>query len=222
MGHSLNKRLIILIVALLISGAFLRWNSIASHVHQPDRPTLSKALNHIPGWEKNAAVKLETKFINTLKLDDFINIRLKNNNMQVSLYIGQYLSPEKVGAAHDPLTCLPGQGWKVTDRRSGEMSVPVNNKSYSVSYETMVAELSNEKQLFLYWFQAFDATYVNTLWQKIAVFRNVLLGRSQDSAFVRLSTPFNDQTRAEAEAALLKFVKDFYPVYLTYLQTRAE
>ncbi|MDY6824168.1 MAG: EpsI family protein [Thermodesulfobacteriota bacterium] len=208
-------------MVLFASCAFLQWRSPAPGACQTEKQPLAKVLNHIPGWKNDSAVTFETNLINALKLDDYINIRYSNTNTQVSLYIGQYLSPEKVGAAHNPLVCLPGQGWKVSGRDAGEISVPFNNKTYPVSYNTMVAELGDVKQLFLYWFQASDATYANTLGQKVSVFWNILLGRSPDSALVRLSTPLNGQSRAEAKAALLKFAADFYPVYLTYIQSPA-
>jgi len=220
MGNAINRRLILLIVVLFATGAFLHLEHLnESRTDSTKWPDLNKQLSNIPNWQRESAGRIDPMFVRSLKLDDFVNVGFKNDQSELFLYIGQYLSSKKVGAAHDPLVCFPGQGWKVGKRSSGEISVPVKKNDYTISYATMVAEKGDEKQLILYWFQAFESAYSNTFWQKIAVYWNTLAGQSQISAFVRVSMPLKNQSSATAKNSLLKFVKDFYPLYLNYMQS---
>ena len=136
--------------------------------------------------------------------------------MTISLYIGYYLTTEKIGAAHDPLVCFPGQGWVLSNKASS--TLPLTGAiSESIQYSSMQAERSGQKEILLYWFQAYDKALATTQSQKIVSFWGKIRGKGEDSAFVRLSCSAHENDAASCEEGLKLFARDLYPVFLKYI-----
>ena len=219
MGYVFTCRLIVLAVLLAACGALVHLGSFDSPSASPEAAeVLDRYLSDIPDWHRKGGTELAPKVVKELKLDDYVNSGYANGSEEVFLYIGQYYSSEKVGAAHDPLVCFPGQGWKISSRSSGKIQVPGTAGNRSVSYSTMIAEMGDRRQLLLYWFQSFDKAHSNTLLQKLSSFKNTLLGRGQNNAFVRISTSLEKKDPSEAKDLIVEFVRDFYPLYLEYIK----
>ena len=178
---------------------------------------LSSALSQIDNWQLIGKVALLPAVAESLQLDDYLYQNYRNGNQEVSLYIGYYLTTGKVGVAHDPLVCLPGQGWLVKHRDHGKLSL-ADGSGHSISYATMVVERNGQKELFLYWFQAYDKAVAGTFSQKITSLTNRLQGLGQDNAFVRLSCTMNNETEQQCRQILTGFIRDFYPLFLQYIQ----
>ena len=218
MGYSLSSRLIILIVLLGACGLIVHLKPFkASPSFFKASKDLGNHLSSFPNWRKNKSIELSSTVEEVLKLDDYINAEYTNKTGDVFLYIGQYHSSQKVGAAHDPLVCFPGQGWKVSQRETGEIEISINSQNHIISYSAMIAEIGDKRQLLLYWFQAYDKAFASTLPQKLYSFYNTLLNHGQGNAFVRLSTSFENESIKEAKNLLISFTRDFYPVYLHYV-----
>ncbi len=178
--------------------------------------TLHNAISNIPGWTKVHDILLGDALVSELELDDYLNAVFIDRSCSVSLYIGYYYTAKKVGAAHDPLVCFPGQGWKVTDRHQGEVEIntlPGTRLSYSV----MTGQLGSQKDLILYWFQAHDKTSSGTLGQKLYLLWKRMKGEGENNAFVRITVPFGKADPEGIEAVALDFVKEFYPVFLAFV-----
>ena len=76
---------------------------------------------------------LGPKIVKALELDDYANQSYSDGKDTISLYIGYYFTAKKVGAAHDPLVCFPGQGWVVSDTQKDKIVLnpkPGNSVSY--------------------------------------------------------------------------------------------
>jgi EpsI family protein len=141
----------------------------------------------------------------------------RNSDSAVALYIGYYFSSKKVGAAHDPLVCFPGQGWAVGNRDKGELTLGPQLDG-PISYSRMVAERLSHKELIVYWFQSYDEATADTLSQKVSLFWKKLSQNRGDNAFVRISMTLGDRTVEEGMEVIGKFIKAFYPVFLKYVQ----
>jgi EpsI family protein len=178
---------------------------------------LSRALSNIKGWTQGEAVPLSPQIVEALELDDYVNQSYFNGQERVFLYIGYYFTTKKVGAAHDPLVCFPGQGWVVSDRQKGELSLN-RNPTASISYTTMIVQRGEERQLILYWFQSYDQASADTFSQKVASLWKKLRHQGQDNAFVRISTPVADRLLSESRQTALSFVRTFYPGFLDYVK----
>ena len=110
-----------------------------------------------------------------------------------------------------------GQGWVLLDIKKGELNLNPEPGD-AISYSTMIAQRSTEKQLIIYWFQSFDKTKSNTLSQKIASLWKKISEHGEDNAFVRVSIPIKTQSENEAYITGTNFIKAFYPVFLEYIK----
>jgi len=220
---SLNKalttlkpyKLIILILCFVLT-SFLIYRTPTSKGVNKQMP-LSQALIDITGWTMSGYMPLNPKIVEALKLDDYVNKYYSDGNITISLYIGYYFTTKKVGAAHDPLVCFPGQGWVVSDTQKNK--IVLNPKTrYSVSYSSMVAQLGLQKELIVYWFQSYDKTNSDTFSQKITSLYQKIFHHREDNAFVRISVPFGEKSLAECRKAIFEFIQSFYPVFLDYIK----
>ena len=215
MGQISRKKIVILIVCLLITG-------IVSSLHtdstiEKKKTPLTKALTDITGWHYNGFNSLDTKIVEALYLDDYVNQSYTKNGQTVFLYIGYYLTKKKVGAAHDPMVCFPGQGWLLKDKKKNKLVLNPKNDE-KISYSSMVAERSGEKELVVYWFQSYDKTNPDTFSQKITLLWNKLSNKGEDNAFVRITMRIGEKSAPECEETINKFIKAFYPVFLQYVE----
>lgn len=217
MGQVSLKRVIFLIICFLSTGLLLTL--------QPEsRPSVKKqnlnsALQNINNWVPvGGNIPLSPEIVSALELDDYVSQSYSNKKDVVSLYIGFYLSGKKVGAAHDPLVCFPGQGWVLSDTTSGKFPIESELKSV-INFSTMLATRGQEKTFLLYWFQAFDETNPDTVSQKISLLKSRLLGKGEDNAFVRFSMSLGDRTPEECQKIISAFIQDFYPVFIEYIHS---
>lgn len=208
-----NLKSIIVLVALFSLSALLIHARSEPLIAKKSMP-LSSALERIPGWLHVAPMALDEKVVRSLNLDDYISAIYTNGVDQVSLYIGYYLSSDKVGAAHDPLVCFPGQGWSISNQRS--VSIPLVD-FHDVNATMLVAELGQNRDLVLYWFQAYDSTNPGTFRQKLVLLWKKLMGQGQDNAFIRVTSSLDEGSLSNQKETLMDFVSSFYPELMRYV-----
>ncbi len=180
--------------------------------------SLVEALVEIDGWKAGRNFPLDKGVVESLALDDYLNRVYSKGSDSVSLYIGYYLTSGKVGAAHDPLVCFPGQGWGVSDRNRGIINI--NEAAHvAVSYSVMkVSRGQEDNQIILYWFQAYQAANANTLLQKITTMMQKFTDAKEDNAFVRLTCSLDDKSESECIETMQDFTRAFYPAFLEYIR----
>lgn len=209
-------KIVVLVLCLALTGVLLYFQP-AGNVFNP-KSRVEQVLSQIKNWQKVSVSPLDPMVVEELKLDDYVFQTYAQRNCKVDLYIGYYYSPVKVGAAHDPLVCFPGQGWEVSGKQQKSLQLS-NGISNTIKYSLFLAEKKDEKVLVVYWFQAGDKTAPDTFLQKILLLKNKLLNKSQNNAFVRISTPVNEGTLQEGEQRLQEFMKDFYPIFESYIKS---
>jgi EpsI family protein len=209
------RKVIILIICFTLTSILIYWQPSSKAV--PKKILLSQALSDIKGWTLDGKTPLDPRIVKSLKLDDYVNQTYANGNKTVSLYIGYYLTTKKVGAAHSPLVCYPGQGWVLSNIKKGELSLNPEPDE-TIFYSTMIAQRSKEKVLIIYWFQSFDKTNPDTLSQKIASLWRKISVHGEDNAFVRVSVPIKTKSKQGAFITGSNFIKAFYPVFLNYIK----
>jgi EpsI family protein len=213
LGKILRKKAYLIIGCLVLTAAMVALASPGDPL--PKAQPLQNALSNIDGWQLARNFPLDAEVTGELKLDDYVNMRFTKQDREVLLYIGYYNTAAKVGAAHDPMVCFPGQGWTVS--RTG-VKPDVNLDSRAFPHSTMVVRRGTYEELIVYWFQAYDQRYPDTFTQKLATVWNRIRGRGADSAFVRFSTPLNDRSLEESYGVIMGFIHDFYPVFLAYVK----
>jgi EpsI family protein len=215
MGHIQTKKLILLTILLLVVTILIyaqpKQRAKSKGVH------LSKGITEIAGWRFVEHIPLDPKVIDTLDLDDYVNMKFSNGKDIISLYIGYYFTARKIGAAHDPMVCFPGQGWKVSSIRKKELILQ-NVAHGKLQYASMIVEKNQRKEYIIYWFQSYNKSNSSTLFQKIAAYKNRIQHKGEDNAFVRINTSSSDIPEERAESIALQFIQAFYPVFLKYVQ----
>lgn len=209
------RKLIILIICLILTSVLIYQSPTSTAVKK--QVSLRQAFQNINGWSTSGHSPMDTKIVEALELDDYISQNFSNGNNTISLYIGYYLTTQKVGAAHSPLVCFPGQGWVLSDIKKGNIKLNPG-RGESISYSVMTAERGLQKELIIYWFQSYNTTNPDTLSQKISSLYHKIRHHREDNAFVRISTPVQDKPLAECRETILDFIRSFYPVFLNYIK----
>jgi EpsI family protein len=181
------------------------------------KASLKPSLANIKGWEKAEFIQLSPKIVKFLELDTYTNQSYSNGKETIHLYIGYYFTSKKVGAAHDPMVCFPGQGWALSAKNTGEIVLDSPTKT-TISYSSMTAQLGQRRELVVYWFQSYDQANNDTFSQKITTLWKKLRLNKEDNAFVRISTTIGDKSLPEAYETINDFIRAFYPVFLDYVK----
>jgi EpsI family protein len=215
MGKISLRNIIITIICFAVSTMLVYWKpeSQAAHKKMP----LSQAVFKLESWRASNFSKLEGNIIDLLELDDYTNRGYFKGNDQIFLYIGYYLKTKKIGSAHDPLVCFPGQGWKLSQRSDGKIIIDPQEQ-LTVEYSSMVAELGERREYILYWFQSYNRTSGDTFSQKINSLWGKIIGGGEDNAFVRITMPLEGKSLTKANETVINFVREFYPVFLDYVK----
>lgn len=216
MGPTLYRKIIVLALLFALTSFFI-YRAPASTAVKKSKP-LSQALLDIEGWNSNGVMPLEKEIVAALELNEYGNQSYSNGRETIFLYIGYYFSKKKLGAAHDPLVCFPGQGWVASEIKEGSLTMPPEVNG-SVSYSTMTAERGLKKEFILYWYQSYDRTASNTFYQKIISLKQRILREREDNAFVRISIALENRSVDECREIIFNFIKSFYPVFLSYVKS---
>jgi EpsI family protein len=211
MGQISRKKLIVLVVCLLItSGVIYRDPSIRREANQEG---LSQALSGIPGWKLVRSEHLDREVLQALEVDEYVSARYSNGGADVALYVGYYKTMGKLGSAHSPLVCFPGQGWVLSSKMENVLTID----GRLVSLTKMVTEKGQNRAAVIYWFQANKRTSHGTFWQKIYAFWSKILDSREENAFVRVSVSLHNKSTEEAFYEGIEFVKAFYPCFFKYI-----
>ena len=201
-----------LIICLVFTSVLVYWEPDSKAAKK--QCTLAQALANLSGWRSEGLVELDGAIVGSLDLDDYVNHNFSNGSETVSLYIGYYLTSKKVGAAHSPLVCFPGQGWVLSDAENKSLKIGEEK----INYSKMIASIGSRKELLIYWFQAFDRTSPGTFFQKLNTLWSKFHSGRTDNAFVRVTVPIQDISIDEAYKSGVKFIEDFYPLFLNYVK----
>lgn len=216
MGSLRWGRVLVSTVLLVLAGLAVLFRQEAAP--RPVAVSLSSALTSFGDWQTIGDIPLDEGVRSELKLDDYLFRRFSDGRATLVLYVGYYYSKAKVGAAHDPLVCFPGQGWVLSDKKTITSQAQLPEGVGTPAFTAMKAERNEDKELLLYWFQADAQATASTLMQKLHLLRAKILGQGQHNAFVRVSINVRDANMTDGQEALNKFVSDFYPVFLGYVQ----
>jgi EpsI family protein len=212
LGFISKSKIIIIVTCFIIASFFIYWEP-DSKIAKKDK-SLVDALADIEGWKKSGLIQIDTRIVDVLNLDDYVNNHFSNGNAIVSLYIGYYRTSKKVAAAHSPLVCFPGQGWDLSDFE--EKSLKVGN--HMINLMRIIASTPQRKELLIYWFQAYEKTSSGTFYQKINTLLSKFIDGREDNAFVRVTVPIKNMDVDQAYKIGIDFIKAFYPRFLEHVK----
>lgn len=177
--------------------------------------TLRDVLSHIDGWTIRQHIGLDPEIASNLGVDDFLHAQFANETAFVTLYVGYYASMEKVGMAHDPLVCFPGQGWLILHSRKGVIAID-STDVHPIRYSSFVVSNGRQQEWVIYWFQSYDRALPGPFLQKVASLWHKVLRKGEGSALVRISIPI-DSGQDMAKQTVLEFIQSFYPALVAYM-----
>jgi EpsI family protein len=164
-------------------------------------------------WRMSSEWTFSANVLNVLKAADYISRQYTDAaDNRVTLYVGYHSGGEDSGGIHSPKHCLPGSGWYEVSSQRGTLEL----QGQRLKLVRSIYQKGGDKELFLYWFQVKGKSLSDEYSLKLAEITNSLLYRRADSAFIRISVPFEtDQEKAVALGE--RFVKDFYPLLQEFL-----
>lgn len=179
----------------------------------PDKQFNVQQFDVLGEWVLTVRVPFSPRIVQALELDDYANLVYSKNDNNITLYVGYYNSLKKVGAAHSPLVCVPGQGWAITSTESVEIAIG----NQHINAHVIEAEMNEQKKLIVYWYQAYDKTFSGTLLQKMYTFFAKSVHGRESNAFVQITTNINDGTVSEKLLLTKDFLSYFYPQFLNFM-----
>lgn len=174
----------------------------------PDRLVFDAFPEQIGQWQGRMD-RLESIYIDALKLDDHIIADFSNGAGElVNFYVAYYGSQRKGASAHSPKSCLPGGGWEMT--QFGQRTLDgVRVVGQPLRVNRTVIQLGDSRQLVYYWFQQRGRVITNEYLVKWYLFWDALTRNRTDGALVRLVARVGPgQDVAEVDRLLAGFVRD--------------
>ncbi|MCC6347519.1 MAG: EpsI family protein [Nitrospirales bacterium] len=188
-----------------------------TRLHSDTAVPMKRAFHEFPlkrqGWTAVSHSLFSEEVLKVLRPTDYLAREYAGQDgSRVSLYIGYHDGGRGGGGIHSPRHCLPGSGWYRLEER--ELVLEAGGKSLRVV--SAVYQKGEGKERFLYWYQVKGRSITDEYALKGWEVLNSLLYRRRDSAFVRVSLPF-DADGERALSAALRFVRDFHPVIDEFL-----
>ena len=169
----------------------------------PQRSNFVEFPVQIDPW-KGRVGKLETIYLDALKLSDYALVDYSNPDGDVvNFYSAYYESQRKGQSAHSPKSCLPGGGW-VMEQFGPHAVVGVSIAGSPLTVNRVVIAQGESRQLVYYWFQQRGRLITNEYLVKWYVFWDGLTKNRADGALVRLVTPLRQGDDLEHADALMR------------------
>ncbi len=171
----------------------------------PSRAEFSGFPLQLGEWQ-GSDERMEQIYIDVLKFDDYIMANFDNGaGKAINFYVAYYGSQRKGESAHSPRSCLPGDGWKMTNLTSKTIE-GVDVEGVPLKVNRVEIQKGDYRQLVYYWFQQRGRVITNEYLVKWYLFWDALTRNRTDGALVRLTTlVMPDEDMAEAEERLNSF-----------------
>jgi EpsI family protein len=205
-----SSRFIVVYVLIMIAGLYI-------NVHSDITVPMNKSFREFPlnlhGWKMESESIISDEVLKKLRPTDYVvRTYLKPGQIPVYLYIGFHSGGKGSGPIHSPKHCLPGAGW--LKLKEDKVGIDVNSKRLNIV--KAIFQKGESKELFLYWYYVRGRTLTSEYALKLAEISNSIVQRRRDSAFIRVSIPFeSDEKQAFSSGAA--FIKDVYPVIEEFL-----
>lgn len=162
---------------------------------------------------------LAKHYLDALKLTDYaiINYVKPQTGESVNFYSAYYQSQRKGASIHSPKSCIPGDGWQITQFGQARLeNVVVNGKALKVN--RAVIEKGDSRQLVYYWFDQRGRDITDEFMVKWYLFYDSIAMNRTDGALVRLVTNLGKfEDTASADKRLQEFMQDLVPQLPAYL-----
>jgi exosortase D (VPLPA-CTERM-specific) len=179
---------------------------------RPEHPPFAHFPLQLDQWHGRSE-SLEPAILDSLNLSDYwlADYRHAEEKTPVNLYLAYYASQRVGSAAHSPADCIPGGGWRITDKSDKILA-------NGMKITALTIQRGEAKQLVYYWFSARGRVLTESTHAKWYMMVDALTLRRTDGALVRLVTPLAAQdTRQQAEKRLEDFLSTALPAIDTFI-----
>jgi len=201
------------IIVYVLLGIVALYTNLHSDITVPTKKSLSGFPINNQGWRMLSQAEFNEEVLNVLKPTEYLSRQyVSQDGNKVNLYIGYHGGGKDSGGIHSPKHCLPGSGWyevSIIQRQfvTGEKKISLAQAVY---------QKGESREIFLYWFQVRGTSIADEFSLKFYEIFNSLLYRRRDSAFIRISVPFEaDENRAKMAGE--QFIRDFDVVIQQFL-----
>jgi len=183
----------------------------------PDRISFDSFPSSIEDW-KGADDIIEKKYLDVLKLDDYILANYTRSDGETANFYSAYYRSQRGGAsAHSPRSCIPGGGWQIKDFKTTQID-EVEFRGKPLSVNRLLIKKGDNGQLVYYWFQQRGRIITNEYLVKFYLFWDALTINRTDGALVRLTTTIQPgEDVAKADKRLTEFARLIKPALSQYI-----
>jgi len=203
----------VMIVIVLISSEMYKQKQLII----PERESFVSFPLKIDNW-KGVRSTIERKYLDILKLDDYIVADYLNEDSGVvNFYSAYYAKQEADSSPHSPSACIPGGGWRVKSHtivRIDDLFI----EGVPLKVNRLVISRGEYKQVVYYWLQQRGRVITGEYYAKWYLFRDSIELHRTDGALVRLTTmlsPGEDDKLADKR--LISFARSAVPYLPKYL-----
>lgn len=170
--------------------------------------------NRVLNWIADEVV-YDKEALSSLSPDKIIYKTYKrdenNEYPPITLFLACYNTLEKADLSHSPIVCFTGQGWEIENTKKLEISLN-QSKAQKIRVNAMIQKKLDTNMITLFWYQSANRAFNNRGIQKVSLFFNKILGKSDNNAFVRITVTIPEEMPIEETTSyLLSFVQDMYP-----------
>ena len=183
----------------------------------PQRSLFSGYPDDLGEW-KGKDSTMEQKYLKLLKLDDYLMTDYRNDiGDSVNFYVAYYASQKAGESAHSPRSCIPGDGWLISDLRTQKLE-GAKTKGGDFNVNRLLISRGEDKQIVYYWFQQRGRNITNEYAVKwYLLWDSIVLNRS-DGSLIRLTTSLKPgEDIANADRRLTEFAKVIQPSLSKYI-----
>lgn len=163
-------------------------------------------------------VPVDAESLAALNASDHLSLNfLRGNTEVVNVWAAYYQSQYSGNAAHSPLVCIPGGGWRIESVGLIQLAFGQGAASTAVPVNRLIIAQGNTRQLVYYWFVEGGAIETNEYRAKARLFANALMHNRRDGALIRFIAPIEGGDVVAADEQLGKFIGQVLPVMPQYI-----
>lgn len=179
----------------------------------PPRSEFALFPRRIGAWQ-GAEMPVDPTALAALNANDHLSVNYARGAEIVNVWSAYYESQYSGAAAHSPLVCIPGGGWRVTE--GGIAEIPLADGT-SLTASRLIISQGTDRQLVYFWFVEGGRHETDEYRAKLRLFENAVLRNRRDGALVRFVTPVDGGDLTGADARLKSFVAEAAPLLPAYI-----
>ena len=181
----------------------------------PDRDVFASYPQDLGQWSGQRDY-LNPAHLKSLKLSDYLMINYSEQpGYPVNYYVAYYDSQQKGRSAHSPKSCMPGDGWEMSDFERTEITL---GNDFLLPVNRTVISKGSQTSLVYYWFQQRGRLLNNEYLVKFYLLWDSITKQRTDGAMIRVTTPvFPHEGVEQADERIQKLIRESQALLQNYV-----